>query len=353
MFVLLLTLFVAAVVAQEQSEQQVPARVLPYRPWIFRDIPNIEDFELAEAKNQRSSDFKLCTYTDESYGQCQALVEAATRKSIALNLQCVQRPDRATCLKAVRRSRNIIVVLGQRDYKAAREAGLRPSVFAREQPDSYYIAVAPSNISLVEYNEAHLQLNINDEDAFYAGVTLNALRQRNICPTSDSVSNGPVIRILNSAEYVPAAEDILICPFAAVAATDQAETCNFDSGLQRAVFTSPAAKRGGLRKLGQVFERILKNFNKESDFNFFENDSIFKHNTVAFDVTPTYVNGISEEIFNFLHCDLPDQQGNISQFGGDLVQVSFKDFWNGFKKGLVGGLKKGLVDGLGNGLDNL
>ncbi|XP_002132389.2 uncharacterized protein [Drosophila pseudoobscura] len=276
---------------------------------------------------RRAAQYTLCTFDSISYDKCLAVVKAAREANRTSPLHCVSRENRTECLETVKDEDNHYVVLDQHDYMAAREAGLRPIIFARVERKNFIIAVAPRNISLIEYNEASLNVDTDDERAFHSALAFNALRGRNVCPDTPSISQRRSIRILNSDQYKPFAdsEDILLCPFATYAETNSFAFCNYDAGLQNAVFVykQRGFPRRKVRELRRSLLDLLNNFNGKRFFNFFDtfkgvNDVIFKNNTIGFDVKPSYVNGIDENIFGELHCNQADHKDNPGQLGDDL-----------------------------------
>ncbi|XP_022208156.1 uncharacterized protein LOC111064710 [Drosophila obscura] len=282
---------------------------------------------LSSSGARKPAKYTLCTFDSVSSDKCLAVVKASRDANRASPLQCVSRRSRTDCLQTVKNEDNHYVVLDQHDYMAAREAGLSPIIFAREERENFIIAVTARNISLIEYNEATLNLDTSDERAFHSALAFNALRGRNICPDSPSIAQRRSIRILNSDQYKPlnSSEDILLCPFATYAETNAFASCNYDAGLQNAVFVYQ--KRGfkprKVKELRRQLLDLLHNFNGYQFFNFFDtfqsvNDVIFKNNTIGFDLRPSYVNGIDESVFSELHCNESDHKDHPGQLGDDL-----------------------------------
>ncbi|XP_034666636.1 uncharacterized protein LOC117900392 [Drosophila subobscura] len=282
---------------------------------------------LLEAHASSGAQYTLCTFDTNSYEKCLAVVKASKDANRATPLQCVSRENRTECLETVKIEDNHYVVLDHHDYMAARETGLRPVIFAREERTNFIIAVAARNISLIEYNEATLNLDTKDERVFHSALAFNALRGRNVCPEDPSIAQRRSIRILNSDHYKPlnTSADILLCPFATYAETRAFASCNYDAGLQNAVFVYK--QRGynprKIKELRRVLLDLLHNFNGHQFFNFFDtfkglNDVIFKNNTIGFDLRPSYVNGIDERVFRELHCNQSDHEHSPGQLGDDL-----------------------------------
>ncbi|XP_030377823.1 uncharacterized protein LOC115626582 [Scaptodrosophila lebanonensis] len=283
-----------------------------------------------------SGSFRLCTYGTTSTSKCKALLRAANSQPVELNLVCVGLESRDDCMNSVSIGRSDLVVLSQHDYQMARRIGLKPILYARESKSSHYIAVAPANITVAELNDAQLQLDTRDHGAFHSAVAFNNARGRNVCPDSYFVSDKPTIRILNSAKYdfAEANNDILICLTGGSAAVtkDNIETCNFDTGLQRAIFSSNTFSIRRLDEVRGVFIKLLQYFkgDRARTFNFFStfhrvNDVIFKNDTVGFDLSPTFYNGVDESLFNKLHCGRPDLEHSEVQLGDDLVETGIFD----------------------------
>lgn len=117
----------------------------PKRPLVFEPVP----------PNYRPNPVvKMCTYTEVSYEKCVYTTEVAQNNSIALPIQCILEDSSEKCIESVKRRTSDLVVLNDHGYKPARSAGLRPFIYAREDDESLYIAVAPRNITLLGVHEA-------------------------------------------------------------------------------------------------------------------------------------------------------------------------------------------------------
>ncbi|TMW43484.1 hypothetical protein DOY81_011436, partial [Sarcophaga bullata] len=102
----------------------------------------------------RVQNLKLCTYSDISYEKCIHTVIVAQSDSENLNLDCVRESDRNNCIQSVQAGAADMVVMTGHGYKEARRAGLKPFIFAKEDDNSLYIAVAPRNLTLIGLQEA-------------------------------------------------------------------------------------------------------------------------------------------------------------------------------------------------------
>uniref|UniRef100_A0A0K8W1N5 Transferrin n=2 Tax=Bactrocera latifrons TaxID=174628 RepID=A0A0K8W1N5_BACLA len=237
------------------------------------------------------------------------MLQAAANASIDLKLQCVQNSSFAACLSAIQTSAADLVVAEDHEYKAARAANLATVLYAHENLTDYYVAVAPSNITLVELQEAAIDVNVSNHRAFDAAAFFNLQRGHDIC--RQSASDTVTIQIVNTAEYNATGDELLICANRSVAEWSDYSTCNFEASLERAVFAAkPLAANAGFRCLVQsTFEKILNSFGPASTiWNFFADfqnttDVIFKNNTIGFSQSPIIRNGVTEQIFNQLHCN--------------------------------------------------
>lgn len=97
---------------------------------------------------------RLCSFTQLTQDKCLYALEAAANASIDLKLQCIQAASYAACLSAIQKSAAHLVVAEEHEYKAARAANLTTVLYAHERLSNYYVAVASSNITLVELDEA-------------------------------------------------------------------------------------------------------------------------------------------------------------------------------------------------------
>ncbi|SPP89360.1 Hypothetical predicted protein [Drosophila guanche] len=95
---------------------------------------------LLEAHPSSGEEYTLCTFDTNSYGKCLAMVRPP-RMQIGQHHYNVFQGRR--CLETVKNEDNHYVVLDHHDYMAAREAGLRPVIFAREERKNFIIAVKP------------------------------------------------------------------------------------------------------------------------------------------------------------------------------------------------------------------
>ncbi|XP_073833160.1 transferrin-like [Musca autumnalis] len=252
--------------------------------------------------------YRLCTYNQVDYDKCLHTIEVAKNNSISLQLECVHKNDHDQCIEAVRYGHSEMTVLTGHGYLEARKEHLRPVVFAREDNSSLNIAVVPRNITVADLQEAPINANLSNHRAFHAAAFFNLQRGHDICGFMQ-VNVGPYIRIEDSASYKPNENEMLICSNLRTADFEAYERCNVEAGLQRAVFTRSRIHRSNIYRIQQIFKTILKQFNaKSSTFNFFgpfsgSDNVIFKNNVVAFDVHPTYRNGVNEKVFNQLHCN--------------------------------------------------
>ncbi|XP_061398583.1 transferrin-like [Musca vetustissima] len=261
----------------------------------------------------RHGSYRLCLYKQVDFEKCLNTVEVAKKNSINLELECVRKQDRGECIEAVRYGSCEITVLTDHGYREARKQHLRPIIFAREDNSSLSIAVVPRDITIVDLERAPINVNQSNHRAFHAAAFFNLKRGHDICGFMKT-SLGPYIRIEDSANYQPNENEILICPNRLTAEFDDYVNCNVEAGLQRAIFAKQHIRRSDIHRIQQKFEIILKEFNaKSSAFNFFasysgSDNAIFKNNTIAFDLRPTYRNGVNERVFNKLHCDTDHQE---------------------------------------------
>lgn len=115
-------------------------------------------------------------------------------------------------------------------------------------------------------------------------------RGHDICGFTE-VALEPHISIVDSATYEPNDEEMLICPNLLPDDFENFKSCNFEAGLQRAVFIKNDRSQDSLKtiKVLQIFQTILKRFNGqasaidfgENGFDFFgafhgQDNSIFK-----------------------------------------------------------------------------
>ncbi|XP_014094628.3 transferrin [Bactrocera oleae] len=252
---------------------------------------------------------RLCTYTQLAQDKCLYTLAAAANASIDLKLQCVQASSFAACLSAIQRSAAHLVVADDHEYRAARAAYLTTVLYAHENLTDYYVAVAPRNITLVDLDEATIQVNVSNPRALDAAAYFNLQRGHDIC--QQSVLDNVTIQIVNTAEYNATDDEILICANRTVAEWSDYRTCNFETSLERAVFAAkPLAASAGFRCLVQsTFNTILNSFGSENaTWNFFADfqntsDVIFKNYTIGFSQSPIIRNGITEQVFSQLHCN--------------------------------------------------
>ncbi|XP_059223923.1 transferrin-like [Stomoxys calcitrans] len=255
--------------------------------------------------------YRLCTYKSVDYEKCVYTVNTAKSNSVVLPMECVQRDSRANCIRSVRDGSTDMTVLTGHGYKEARNVGLRPVLFAREDDSSLSIAVAPRNITVVDLHDATIYYNHSVHREFHAAVFFNLKRGHSICGFTN-VNLGPYIRIEDSATYQPNDEEVLICPNRFPGEFRDYPQCNVEAGLQRAVFVRSTIPQHKVRKMQNMFETILQRFGPETSFNFLDTFSgrdnvIFKKNTIGIDLQPTYRNGVNENVFNYLHCNDDEQ----------------------------------------------
>ncbi|KAM7348588.1 transferrin-like [Cochliomyia hominivorax] len=287
------------------------------RPIVYRPIPSPQNYfqfgPIIDQYGRRTQPLHLCTYTDISYEKCLHTVEVARNNSISLNLQCVRQDNRENCIDSVKNGFSDMVVLTGHGYKPARNAGLRPYLYAREDDESLYIAVAPRNITLLGVQEAPILFDQSKHRAFHAATFFNLRMGHNICSFLNKVSLSDYIQIVDSASYAPNDDEILICPNRLPGEFNDYKNCNVEAGLQRAVFVRSDLQAQQQQAIYQVFEKILKSFGENSEyFKFFDayqgqSDVILKHNTISLDFEPTYRNDVDETVFNYLHCNNDDQ----------------------------------------------
>lgn len=98
--------------------------------------------------------YRLCTYNNVDFTKCIHTLHVAENNSIPLALECVQKDRRDNCLRSVQDGSTDMVVLTGHGYKDARNRGLRPVLFARDDNSGLQIAVAPRNLTLLELQEA-------------------------------------------------------------------------------------------------------------------------------------------------------------------------------------------------------
>lgn len=126
------------------------------RPLVFRPYPQnfIQFGPLVNNNGQRVQNLHLCTYSDISFEKCLHTVNVARKNSIPLSLYCVRKDNRDNCINSVESGNSDMVVLTGHGYKTARSAGLTPLIYAKEDDNSLYIAVAPRNITFIGIQEA-------------------------------------------------------------------------------------------------------------------------------------------------------------------------------------------------------
>ncbi|XP_005179554.1 transferrin [Musca domestica] len=264
--------------------------------------------EAVYAPNFHRGAYRLCTYKEVDHEKCLHTVEEAKKNVINLELECVHKNNRSECIEAVRYGSSDLTVLTGHGYREARRERLRPILFAREDNSSLSIAVVPRSITLVDLQEAPIQLNQSNHRAFHAAAYFNLRRGHDICGFMKT-SLMPYIRIEDSARYQPQEDEILVCSNLLTAEFEDYQRCNVEAGLQRAIFARQHLHRSDTHRIQQIFQTILEEFNSQSErFNFFgsfsESDNvIFKNNTIGFDLRPTYRNGVNERVFNSLHCN--------------------------------------------------
>ncbi|XP_054086527.1 collagen alpha-1(X) chain isoform X2 [Zeugodacus cucurbitae] len=264
----------------------------------------------------------LCTYTQIAQDKCLYTLQQAANASIDLKLQCIQKDSYAACLSAIQTSVAHLVVADEHEYNAARAANLATVLYAHENVSDYYVAVAPGNITLIELDQAIINVNESDARAFHAAVFFNLQRGHDICQSSGLNATGNVtIEIVNTAQYNATGDELLICANRSLAEWSDYGTCNVEASLERAVFAAkPLAANTAFRCLVEsTFAKILKYLGPESvNWNFFADfqntsDVIFKNDTIGFSQTPNIRNGVTEAVFNKLHCNFDEQAHNSSQ----------------------------------------
>lgn len=103
-----------------------------------------------------------------------------------------------------------------------------------------------------------------------------------ICSFLNEVSLSPYIYIVDSVNYVPNADEILICPNHLPGEFTDYKTCNVEAGLERAVFIRSDIPWKQKENVRRVFDTISNHFGANSEkFNFFDTfqgqeDVIFK-----------------------------------------------------------------------------
>ncbi|XP_067636726.1 transferrin-like [Eurosta solidaginis] len=257
------------------------------------------------------SSLRLCTTTQLEQDKCLYALDIAGNNSIDLKLECVQTDSFDDCLQAVQTKEADLVVADEHEYLKARSADLVPLLYAHETLTSYYIAVAPKNITLLELSNATLDVNAMDERAFHAAALFNLHRGHDLC---DQAAEGDVtIQIIDSADYDPTDDELLICADGSVlyAGDYDYSECNIDAGLELGIFAPRPydTNRSFTRLLQNVFDTLINSLGQESEvWNFFSDfqgtsDVIFKNDTSGFSLIPVNRNGVTEQKFTSLHCD--------------------------------------------------
>ncbi|XP_036318329.1 transferrin-like [Rhagoletis pomonella] len=252
---------------------------------------------------------RLCSSTQLAQDKCLYAVEVAANSSIQLNLECVQHDSYDACVSAVQTGAADLVVADGQEYQTARAGGLTPVLYAHENRSSFYVAVAPRTITLLELYDATIDVDATNERATRAAAFFNLKRGQDVCNLSEN--DTATIKIRDSAEYEPTEDEILICANLTVAERQEYSTCNIEASLERAIFATNyfAGNRKYRQLVENIFETLLQSLGPDnSDWNFFDDfennsDVIFKNNTIGFCTRPSYINGFTEEIFNSIQCN--------------------------------------------------
>ncbi|XP_023295920.2 transferrin-like [Lucilia cuprina] len=283
------------------------------RPLVFRPYPqNFHQFS-PYINNNGQRQHKLCTYSDITFEKCIHTVAVARNSSIPLALECIRKDDRENCINSVESGTSDMVVLTGHGYKPARSAGLRPFIYAHEDDNSLYIAVAPRNITFLGIQEAPIIFDQSKHRAFHAATFFNYRMGHDICNFLNKASLTEYINIVDSSNYIANYEEILICPNRVPDEFENYKRCNVEAGLQRAVFVSAYASSKQEQAIRKIFDTIFERFGTNSEiFNFFDtfqgqDDVIFKNSLISFDSVPTYRNQVDENVFNYLHCNEDEQ----------------------------------------------